>query len=115
MDRDLHILAASSEIITPAWGKESQDDFLNQVLKVEFTDTFHGEREPYVLLDICQQVEREMDKVMPGDDSYVKWGPRIIDIDILMFDDVESWDPELRLPHHTVEKEYIKSLIDEVS
>lgn len=114
-EKGVSIAAASSEVITPAWGIENQDDFLNQVLEVDFLEDFVGEREPYVLLDICQQVEREMGKVMPGDAGYVRWGPRLIDIDILIFDDLESWDPDLRLPHHTIEKEYVKELLGELS
>lgn len=109
------ILAMSSELITEAWGVEDQPDFLNQVLRVDFSDNFEGGKTPYTLLYICQRVEREMGKVMPGENGYVKWGPRIIDIDILQYDDIELSDPELTLPHHTMRKDYIQKLMAEVS
>lgn len=110
----LKIIGASSEIVTKAWGIENQSDFVNQVLRVEFNDDFEGEESPYTLLYICQRVERKLGKVMASDDDYIKWGPRTIDIDILKYDEIESWDPELRLPHHTTEKDYIKDLISEI-
>lgn len=110
----LKIVGASSEIVTKAWGIENQPDFVNQVLQVEFNDDFEGEESPYTLLYICQRVERELGKVMVGDDDYIKWGPRVIDIDILQYDEIEGWDPGLRLPHHTTEKDYIKDLIAEI-
>lgn len=107
------ILAASSTLITEAWGVEDQPDFLNQVLKVDFADDFEAEKSPYTLLYICQRVEREIGKVMVGEEGYVKWGPRIIDIDILEYDKILLSDPALTLPHHTVEKDYIKKLLKE--
>ncbi|MDP4008333.1 MAG: 2-amino-4-hydroxy-6-hydroxymethyldihydropteridine diphosphokinase [Candidatus Peregrinibacteria bacterium] len=113
-ENSIRIVGASSEIITKAWGIKTQPDFVNQVLQVEFSDNFDGEKSPYTLLYICQGVERELGKVMAKDDGYVKWGPRIIDIDILQYDEIEGWDPELRLPHHTIEKDYIKELIAEI-
>lgn len=112
------ILAESSIIETAAWGIDNQPDFLNQVLKVDFYNDFEmmpcvGEKDPYTLLCICQRIEREMGKIMVGEDGYVKWGPRIIDIDILQYDNIVSSDSELTLPHHTMEKDYIKKLLKE--
>ncbi len=113
--RCLDIVSESKVVETPAWGDQDQPDFLNQVLLVDFADDFQGECDPYTLLYICQDIERTMGKVMSGSDGYVKWGPRMIDIDILQYEDIESWDPELRLPHHSVEKGYVKELIAELS
>ena len=110
----IYAIALSSEITTTAWGIENQPDFLNQVLKVDFTEDFEGEKSPYTLLCICQKVEREIGKVMPGDKRYVKWGERVIDIDILEYDGTVSDDPRLILPHHTMNKDYIKQLIVEL-
>lgn len=109
------ILTASSELITKAWGIDDQPDFLNQALRVDFADDFKCTKNPYTLLYICQRVEREIGKVMAGEDGYVKWGPRVIDIDILQYDNIVSSDSELTLPHHTMRKDYIQKLMAEVS
>ncbi|MBT6069380.1 2-amino-4-hydroxy-6-hydroxymethyldihydropteridine diphosphokinase [Candidatus Peregrinibacteria bacterium] len=114
-ENGLKIVKDSSILETEPWGIESQPNFLNQVLKVEFSASFRGERSSYALLYICQQVEKTMGKTMKGDENYTQWGERIIDIDILQYEDTISWDPDLILPHHTFEKEYVKALIKELS
>lgn len=110
----LQIARASAEIRTKAWGMESQSDFLNQVLRVDFAPDFTEKKDHYTLLYICQKVEKEIGKTMSYDEGYIKWGPRVIDIDILKYDEIVSDDPTLILPHHTVAKDYIKKLLAEV-
>jgi len=65
-----------------------QDAFLNQVLCVETGLA------PRDLLVECQRIEREH-----GRTHDLRFGPRTLDIDILLFQDVESDDAELTLPH----------------
>lgn len=67
---------------------EDQPAYLNQVLVVETTLA------PLDLLRDCQRIEQEN-----GRRRDVRFGPRTLDIDILLFQDVESDDPELTLPH----------------
>jgi 2-amino-4-hydroxy-6-hydroxymethyldihydropteridine diphosphokinase len=82
-------LKAQSQIYeTPPWGFTEQDKFLNQVLKVE---TYLG---PEALLKHLKRLEVALGRV-PSFEN----GPRLIDIDILLFDDLVMDTPELTIPH----------------
>lgn len=73
---------------TAAWGNEDQEAFLNQVIEVE------TKKSPQRLLQITQLIENEMGRV-----RYEKWGKRLIDIDILYFNDLIFQENDLSLPH----------------
>jgi 2-amino-4-hydroxy-6-hydroxymethyldihydropteridine diphosphokinase len=82
-------LKAQSQIYeTPPWGFTEQDKFLNQVLKVE---TY---LEPEALLKHLKRLEVALGRV-PSFEN----GPRLIDMDILFFDDLVMDTPELTIPH----------------
>lgn len=82
------ILLSSSVIETPAWGNTSQAPFLNQVLKIiSFLS-------PENLLDTALTIENEL-----GRRRNEKWGPRLIDIDILAIDQLVVNLPQLTIPH----------------
>jgi 2-amino-4-hydroxy-6-hydroxymethyldihydropteridine diphosphokinase len=82
------VIAASRLYETAPQDLEAQDAFLNQVVCLETG------LEPLDLLHECQRIEREH-----GRTREIRFGPRTLDIDILLFQDVESDDPELTLPH----------------
>ncbi|NLO43757.1 MAG: 2-amino-4-hydroxy-6-hydroxymethyldihydropteridine diphosphokinase [Candidatus Cloacimonetes bacterium] len=84
----LEILRSSSVSETKAYGLEDQPDFLNCVLEVE------TELEPEVLLCKLLGIEHIM-----GRERTIKWGPRNIDIDILLAGDLVVQSPSLTLPH----------------
>lgn len=69
-------------------GNTDQDWFLNQVVEIETTAT------ATTLLAACQQIEIELGRV-----RHERWGPRTLDIDILLYGDAKSSDPVLTLPH----------------
>jgi len=73
---------------TPPWGYTEQDDFLNQVVKA----TTYLEPEP--LLKHIKRLEVAM-----GRKASFKYGPRLIDIDILFYDDLVLETPSLNIPH----------------
>lgn len=82
-------LKAKSHIYeTPPWGYTEQDAFLNQVLQVE---TY---LEPEPLLKHLKRLEVALGRV-PSFEN----GPRLIDIDILFYDDLVLDTPELVIPH----------------
>ncbi len=86
--RRLWVLRASSVYETRPWGIEDQPDFLNCVLEV-------GTRlSPPELLGRVKEIEGTM-----GREPGVRYGPRLIDIDILFYDDVIFEGPDLRVPH----------------
>jgi 2-amino-4-hydroxy-6-hydroxymethyldihydropteridine diphosphokinase len=69
-------------------GGPAQGPYLNCVVEV---DTDLG---PHDLLAECQRVERDAGRVRT-----VRWGPRTLDVDILLFDDLTVDDAELTVPH----------------
>lgn len=73
---------------TPPWGYLDQPAFLNQVVKGE-TDL-----SPRELLDLLKRLEAEM-----GRQKTVLNGPRLIDLDILFYDDLVMDTPQLTIPH----------------
>ena len=86
--RGVRILAVSSVYETAPVGGPDQDDFLNVVALVQASV---GPRE---LLDLCQQVEAEHDRIRE-----VRWGPRTLDVDLIEMDGVTMDDEVLTLPH----------------
>jgi 2-amino-4-hydroxy-6-hydroxymethyldihydropteridine diphosphokinase len=82
------ILGTSSIYESAAWGNENQDHFLNMVVKVE---TQLG---PWELLEQILDIEKDMGRVRKE-----KWGERLIDIDILYFDEVVANSFDLEIPH----------------
>jgi 2-amino-4-hydroxy-6-hydroxymethyldihydropteridine diphosphokinase len=82
--------AASSVYETEPVGEVlEQPDFLNACLHVE------TELDPEALLDACKAVERALGRV-PGGPRH---GPRAIDVDVLLIDDVVHESERLRVPH----------------
>ncbi len=82
------ITAASSLYETAAWGKTDQPAFLNQALEIETTLTARQ------LIRRILKVEKQMGRIRKE-----KYGPRIIDIDILLFNNEIHNYPLLILPH----------------
>ena len=87
LDR-LKPLRVSSVIETEPWGRIDQPRFLNAVAEIE-TDLA-----PDDLLHRLLDVERGLGRVR-GE----KWGPRTIDLDLLLYGDLVLEEPELKVPH----------------
>lgn len=73
---------------TAPWGKKNQDDFLNAVAEVAYDGS------PQELLQLILRIE-----LMMGRQRDERWGPRIIDLDILEFNRQQVNEPGLKLPH----------------
>lgn len=86
------IKSASSIYETAAWGKTDQPFFLNQVLQIETKLT------PRQLL---KQILKTEEKI--GRKRKEKYGPRIIDIDILFFNEQVYDSPSLKIPHPQIQ------------
>jgi 2-amino-4-hydroxy-6-hydroxymethyldihydropteridine diphosphokinase len=82
------VLRQSRVIETEPWGVADQRRFLNQVLEVEWAGT------PRELLKAAKAVERE-----GGRRPTRRWGPRIIDVDILLFGRENVRETDLQIPH----------------
>ena len=75
---------------TPAWGMEDQPDFINAVALLETSLT------PRALLERLLAVETEFGRHRPDGE---RWGPRTLDLDLLLYGDAVIDEPGLRVPH----------------
>jgi 2-amino-4-hydroxy-6-hydroxymethyldihydropteridine diphosphokinase len=82
------IVAASALYRSAAWGLEQQPDFLNQVVAISSSHS------PEYLLEMLLDIEKQM-----GRTRVLKWGPRLIDIDILFYGSETRDSPDLSIPH----------------
>lgn len=98
------IRRASSIEETEPWGVREQPTFLNQVLEVDF------QGDPRQLLASAKAVESVV-----GRRQRFRWGPREIDIDILLFDDLRLEEPDLVIPHPRLrERPFLLALLREL-
>lgn len=88
----IKVVASSRIYETEPWGVMDQPLYWNQVIEVETT------LEPLDLLHVCQGIELQL-----GRERKVHWGPRTIDIDLLLYDNRVSESEELMLPHPYLE------------
>jgi len=87
-DPAIKVVRGSGIYETKPMGREDQPDFLNQVLQIATT------HEPPALLAACLAVERRL-----GRERHERWGPRTIDLDVLLYENFSCHDPDLVLPH----------------
>ncbi len=93
----VRLLDSSPVYETLPWGYADQGNFLNQVLKVE-TDL-----EPQELLAYLKSIEKQL-----GRKKTFHYGPRLIDLDILFYDDLVIEIPGLTIPHpHLNERAFV--------
>ena len=83
------LVSASPVFRTAPWGPVEQDDFFNAILVVE-----DAAAAPIDWLRRAQACEQAADRLREQ-----RWGPRTLDVDVVVVDDVVSDDPELTLPH----------------
>ena len=101
------VVRQSSFIETEPWGFESDNRFLNAVILVE---TEHTPRE---VLTLTQQIEREMGRTKKSGSA--GYADRPMDIDILIYDDLEINEPDLKIPHPLMhEREFVMIPLREV-
>ena len=85
----ISVLQKSCLYRTPPWGDEQQDEFINAVVQVETG------LDPMSLLKALQSIEDNMGRTRTDR----RWGPRIIDIDLLLFGRHIHHETELEIPH----------------
>lgn len=82
------VVAASAVYETSPVGGPAQPDYLNAVVAVD-TD-----RSPRFLLDVAQRLEAAAERVRAE-----RWGPRTLDVDVLLVGEEEVHEPDLEVPH----------------
>ena len=90
---------------TEPWGVKDQPKFINMAVEAE-TD-----KKPEELLRILKEIEKEI-----GRTETVKWGPRVIDLDILFYDDLILKIPGLEIPHPLLhERDFVLKPLCEIA
>ena len=102
--RGVRILRQSRVMETEPWGVTDQPRFLNQVLEVEWQGSSRR------LLTTAKAVERE-----GGRKPTRRWGPRVIDVDILLFGNERVSEPDLVIPHPRIaERPFVLAGLEEL-
>lgn len=97
----------SSLIETEPWGYSSPNKFINSCICVE------TELSPRDVLAATQQIEHDMGRTMKSVNG--EYHDRIIDIDILLYDDISVNDPDLVIPHPLMyEREFVMDPLGEI-
>ena len=85
---DTKVIKVATYITTKPYGGVEQDDFLNSAMTIRTLLT------PSELLDRLHDIEREA-----GRERIIHWGPRTLDLDILLYDDLVMDTEDLTIPH----------------
>lgn len=81
--------AASSIYEATPVGGPPQRSFMNLVVRIDTS------LEPRELLGACQQIE----KILGREESDIRWGPRVADLDVLLYGEEKISEPDLEIPH----------------
>ncbi len=103
--KGIKVLKRSSFYETEPWGVKEQPKFINAALEVE-TDL-----EPEELLKTIKGIESDL-----GRGSVIRWGPRLIDLDILLYNDLVVKTNNLEIPHPGVKnREFVLKPLSEIA
>ncbi len=101
----VRIAKVSSLYRTEPVGFREQADFVNAVVEVE------AERSADELLALCRSIEERL-----GRERIVRWGPRTIDVDILLYGNAVLNTPELVIPHpRMAERRFVLAPLTEIA
>ena len=104
-DDRVKVMAVSELIETAPYGNVDQDDFLNGAVKLETLLT------PHELLDLCHEAENAAGRVRKE-----HWGPRTLDMDILLYDALILDDEDLTIPHPDMaNREFVLGPLNEIA
>lgn len=97
----------STLLVTEPWGFESSNSFVNAAVCCSTTLT------PRQVLEATKAIERAMGRTQKSADGI--YHDRIIDIDILLYDDLHVNDPDLKIPHPLMhEREFVMKPLGEI-
>ena len=102
---NVEVTAVSSYVNTAPVGYTEQPDFLNAVVEVRTILT------PRALLEACIRIEKSMKR-----ERIIRWGPRIIDLDIVLYGDLILDEEQLTIPHPRMhEREFVLGPLNEIA
>ena len=95
----------SEYLVTKPYGGVEQDDFLNACAQIKTLLS------PEELLDVLHEIEKEAHR-----ERIVRWGPRTLDLDILLYDDVVMETDDLIIPHIEMElRDFVLKPLSEIA
>lgn len=104
-DKSCTVCKVSGYIVTKPYGGVEQEDFLNGAVYIR---TIYS---PHELLDVLHKIENDA-----GRERLVHWGPRTLDLDILLYDDLILEDSDLMIPHPDMEnREFVLEPLREIA
>ena len=104
-DESVRVISVSEFIETKPYGMTEQDDFLNGAVKIETLLT------PHELLDLLHEAEEAAGRVRD-----VHWGPRTLDMDILLYDSLILNDDDLVIPHPDMQnRDFVLAPLNEIA
>ena len=104
-ERGVLVEKVSTYIETEPYGYTEQDNFVNAVYIAE------TKLSPRELLEVLLKIELDMGRV-----RIIKWGPRIIDLDILFYEDLIIDEEDLKVPHIEIQKRsFVLEPVNEIS
>ncbi len=104
-ERGVLVEKVSTYIETEPYGYTEQDNFVNALC---ISETKLSPRE---LLEVLLKIELDMGRV-----RIIKWGPRIIDLDILFYEDLIIDEEDLKVPHIEIQKRsFVLEPVNEIS
>ena len=104
-ERGVLVEKVSTYIETEPYGYTEQDNFVNAVCIAE------TKLSPRELLETLLKIELDMGRV-----RIIKWGPRIIDLDILFYEDLIIDEEDLKVPHIEIQKRsFVLEPMNEIS
>ncbi len=104
-DSRIKITKQSSMIETEPWGVKDQPKFINMAVEIVTG------LEPEGLLSLLKNIGSKV-----GRTSGLRWGPRIIDLDILFYDDLVIKTPGLEIPHPEIcSRDFVLKPLEEIA
>jgi 2-amino-4-hydroxy-6-hydroxymethyldihydropteridine diphosphokinase len=105
LSKYVEIIKVSNIYETEPWGYTKQDTFLNACVLI------NTELEPYELLKICKNIEKELKRK-----QRFKWGPREIDLDIIFYGNLVLEKEDLNIPHkYMFERDFVIVPLNDIS
>ncbi len=103
--RRIEVTKKSSRYETEPWGVRDQPKFINMVVEAD-TDLTPGG-----VLRVIKEIEKNL-----GRRETRRWGPRVVDLDILLYNDLVVDEPDLRIPHpHMHERDFVLKPLSEIA
>lgn len=103
---EINLVASSSLYGSKPMGPQDQPDYVNSVVAIETNLS------PLALLNITQKIELDFGRVRKEN----RWGPRTLDIDIILFKGEEIENERLTVPHYGMKtREFVLYPLDEIA